>query len=414
MNGATSHPSSFALLVIVFIAIAGLILLVGKFKLNAFVALILASLFVGLCAGMKLADIPKTFQGGRGAVLASVAVVVGLGTMLGKMLAESGGAEVIARSVIAVFGQKRIDWAMVFIALIVGIPVWFSVGLVLLLPIVLTLARETKTPLLFLGVPLLAGLSIAHGLIPPHPGPMAAIELLRADLGKTILYSFMIGVPTAILVGPILGRFLAPRITVEPGAMAEQLTRKSERTNLPGFALTLFTILLPIILMLAASGADVFLEKTGRYGQLREWLDFLGSPIVALLAGVLFSFYSFGFARGFVRKQVSKFVEDCLAPVATVLLVVGAGGGFSRVLLASGVGDSMAGLANKLNVSPLIFGWLVAALIRVAAGSATGAIPTAAGIMAPILVAFPGTKLELLVIAMGAGSSVLSHLRSEE
>lgn len=396
-----------SLLVCTVVAVLGLVLLIARGKFHSFIALVIASIFVGLASGMELPLIAKSFQDGVGAVLGSIAIIVGLGTILGKMLAESGGAEVVAQRLIVIFGRNRLDWAMGFIALIVGIPVWFSVGLVLMVPIMFTLAREAKVPLLHVGIPLIAGLSVAHGLVPPHPGPMVAIELLHADVGKTIFWSLVVGLPTTILCGPILGRWLTKRVFVEIGGIGAVVAPASARKTLPGFGLTLFTILLPILLMLLASGADVWLPKEDR---LRQWSDFAGNPIVAMLVGVLFSFYSFGWARGFDRKGLAKFTEECLTPIASLLLIVGAGGGFSKVLVASGVGKAMEEIARTSHLSPLLFGWLVAALIRVATGSATVAISTAAGIMVPIVAHLPGTNLVLLIISMGAGSSVFSHV----
>ena len=397
-----------SLLVYALAAVVGLVFLIASLKLNSFVALILASLFVGLCSGMKLVNIAKSFQEGVGAVLGSVAIVVGLGTILGKMLAESGGARVVADTLIRAMGEKHLHWTMMLIAFIVGIPVWFTVGLVLLIPIVFTLAKQTRTPLLHLGIPMVAGLSVMHGLVPPHPGPIVAIEMLKADVGKTILYSVLIGLPTAIVAGPIFGKFIARRVVVEvSGGIADQLTREEGPRKLPGFWLTVLTILLPVLLMLLATVGDVTLPKESA---VRQGLDFMGSPVVALLVAVVFSFFSFGTARGFNREQILKFSNDCLGPVAMVLLVVGAGGGFNKVLVASGVGDAIAALARDSHLSILLLGWLVAALIRVATGSATVAISTAAGILVPIAAASQGVNLELLVLAMGAGSLILSHV----
>jgi GntP family gluconate:H+ symporter len=399
------HQTS--LLLYTLAAVLGLIVLIARFKLNAFLALILASLSVGLCAGMKLPDIAREFQAGVGSTLGSIAVVVGLGTMLGKMLAESGGAEVVAHTLIRALGEQRLPWTMLLVALIVGLPVFFSVGLVLLIPVLFALARRTGAPLLHLGLPLVAGLSVSHGLVPPHPGPMVAIEKLGADVGKTILYALLIGVPTAILAGPLFGSFLSRRVAVEPGGIGAQLVQRSERKNPPGFGMTMLTILLPVLLMLGATLADVTRPEGDR---VRAWADLIGSPLVAMLLATLFSFWSFGAACGFDRKQILKFTEDCVGPAASILLVVGAGGGFSKVLAGSGVEAAMAGWARGLDVSPLVLGWLVAALIRVAVGSATVAITMSAAILLPVLTAAPDTNRELLVISMGAGSLILSHL----
>src|SRR5437667_4074846 len=399
------------LLLVALLAVVGLILLIARFKLNAFIALMLASLFVGVCSGMKLSDVPKSFLEGVGKVLGDIAVVIGLGTILGKMLAESGGAEVVANRLVRALGKERLDWAMMFVAFIVGIPVFFAVGLVLLVPIVFTLVRETRTPLLRVAIPLVAGLSVVHGLVPPHPGPVAAMGIFnelagKADMGTTILYSLLIGLPTAIIAGPLFGKWISGKVEAGLPGAAEQLA-PAARGNLPSFAFTVFTILLPVLLMLLATVADLTLRKEHA---LRQGADLIGHPAVAMLSAVLFSFYSFGFARGFSRDAMAKFANDCLAPVASMLLVVGAGGGFSRVLNQGNVGKAIAELAGGAHLSPLLLGWLVAALIRVATGSATVAITMAAGILAPVVAGTPGVHLELLILAMRAGSTILSHV----
>ena len=404
------------LLLCALVAVLGLVLLIARFKLNAFVALILASLFVGICSGMNLPrpelflhlqGIGKAFAEGVGNVLASIAMVVGLGTILGKLLAESGGAEVIAQWLIRMLGPGRMNWTMLLIAFLVGLPVWFSVGLVLLVPILFTLVKESGKPMLQLGIPLLAGLSAAHTLVPPHPGPLAAIGILHADAGRTILYSLLIALPTAVVAGPMFAKIITPHVQVTPGAIAVQLSTKDGRRSLPAFGITLFTILLPVVLMMAASAADLALDKQSAF---RAWIDFVGQPTVAMLIAVLFSFYSFGAALGFGRDEILRFSNECLGPVAMVLLVVGAGGGFSRTLEYSGVGKAITELVIGSQLSPLLLGWMIAVLLRIAAGSATVAVSTAAGIMAPIAAGVPGINLELLVIAMGAGSGIFSHL----
>jgi GntP family gluconate:H+ symporter len=413
MNTFFGLSHSWSLLLITAVAVTGLIVLIARFKLNSFIALALASLFVGLCAGLALPELVKAFQEGMGKVLGDIAMVVGLGTVLGKMLAESGGAERIATTLVQAFGQRWTHWTMMLIAFIVGIPVFFAVGLVLLIPIVITVAREMKTPLLQLGIPLVAGLSVVHCLVPPHPGPIAAVGFFQGvagnvDVGKVILYSLIVGFPAAVIGGPLLGTWLARRVTGEGnGGLTEQLQPSDEQKSRPGFGLAVLTILLPILLMLLATVADITLPKESR---VRQWIDFSGSPIVAMLVAVLFSFWSFGFARGFGKDQVLKFTNDCLGPVASILLVVGAGGGFNKVLVVSGVGEAIANLAKGAHLSPLLLGWLVAALIRVATGSATVAISTAAAILAPIVAQTPGANVELLVVAMGAGSLILSHV----
>lgn len=386
------------------VSVVLLILLIARWKLNSFLALIVASLFAGICAGMNLPDIAKAFGEGVGAVLGSIAMVVGLGAVLGKMLGESGGADVIATTIARVFGEKRLPWAMVLIALIVGLPVFFAVGLVLLIPIVVALARKTGRSFLSLSLPLVAGLSVAHGLIPPHPGPMLAIETLKADAGKTILYSLIIAAPTAIIAGPIFSAWICRR--VKSPALPALAVSATKPKSPPSFAVAVITVSLPALLMLLSSAADLLFAKGH---PLRAAANFIGSPLCALTFSVLVSLFTFGVARGFDRHQILKFSEDCLGPTANVLLIVGAGGGFNKILVASGVGQVISSATASVALSPLILGWLVAALIRIATGSATVAISAAAGIMAPIAMAQP-VNLELLVVAMGAGSLILSHL----
>jgi GntP family gluconate:H+ symporter len=402
-----THQPIF-LLGCVLLAVVCLILLIARCKIPAFIALPLVSLGVGLTAGMDAGSIVKAFQEGVGAMLSSVAVVVGLGIVLGKLLEHSGGAAVIARTFIRTFGPQRLHWTLMLVGFVVGIPVFFTVGLVLLVPILFTIVQESKRPLLFLAVPMVAGLSVAHGLVPPHPGPMAAVAALGADPGKTLALALAIGLLAAVLSGPLLGRILANRVqlasTSATAITAEPASRKAAP---PSFGIALFTILLPVLLMLAATVADLVLPSRAT---VRSWIDLAGSPIAAMLIATLFAFYSFGTARGFTRSELLKFSETSLAPAAGILLVVGAGGGFNRVLVASGVGDAMATVAQSVQLSPLLLGWLVAALIRIATGSATVAITTAAGIVAPFAAKLPGTNLELLVIATGAGSLILSHL----
>jgi GntP family gluconate:H+ symporter len=389
------------------LAIVALVVLVARFKLNAFLALMLASLFVGISSGMPPLNVAKAFQTGVGNTLGFIAVVVGLGTMLGKMLAESGGAEVIAETFIRAFGTRRLHWALMIVGFVVGLPVFFGVGVVLLMPIVAALLRDTKQPLLYLGIPLVAGLSVSHGLVPPHPGPVVAIGTLGADIGKTILYSIVIGVPAAIIAGPIFGKIISKRVPIQLGGLGEALVPKTLRKNCPSFATTIGTILLPVVLMLGATVADVTLPKDNG---VRVWLDFIGSPAVAMLAATLVSLFTFGYACGFSRQDILKFTDECVGPAASIILIVGAGGGFSKVLEEGGVGKMLAESAGHLNVSVLLLAWLIAAAIRVAVGSATVAITLAASLILPLAAASPGTNRELLVLSLGAGSLILSHL----
>ncbi len=401
-----SHDTS--LLLFTLIAVAGLILLIARFKVNPILAIVLAALFIGLTSGMELSAIMKRFTEGVGSMLGSIAMILGLGSMLGKLMAESGGAERIALTLIDRLGESRVHWTILAIACIVGVPVFFQVGLVLLIPLAFIMAQKTRIPLLQIGIPLVSGLSVMHGLVPPHPGPMVAIEVLKADVGKTILYSVLVGIPTSILAGPLFGKFLARRVPLQAsGELVAQFTQKANHKNLPGFAITVFTILLPVLLMLVATAVDLGFPKGHAF---RQGVDFIGHPIVALLIAVLISFYSLGYKCRFDRHQILGFTNDCLAPIGGVILVIGAGGGFKEVLVGSGVGAAIAERASHWHLSPLFFAWLVAALIRIATGSATVAIATAAGIVLPVASGIPGVNLELVVVAMGAGSLILSHV----
>ena len=388
-------------------AVVALILLIARFRVHPFIALVVVSLLLGAAAGMPLGSVVTAFQEGVGTALGFIAVVVGLGTMLGKMMAESGGATRIATTLIARFGEQRVHWAIMFVAFIVGIPVFLQVGFLLLIPLVFTIARRTGLSLVKIGIPLVAGLSVVHGMVPPHPAAMLAVGAYHADVGKTILWSLLIGLPTAALAGPVYAAWVAPRVKlVRDNPMASILEGTAPKT-MPSFGVSVFTVLIPVILMIAASAADLTLGTTS---PLRRTLDVTGSPIVALLLALLVSFWTLGARQGFTRGEILKFTNDCLAPTAAIILVIGAGGGFNKVLLASGVGTAIAGVATTSHASPLLLAWTIAALIRVATGSATVAMTTAAGIVAPIALLVPGTSPELLVIATGAGSLVLSHV----
>src|SRR4051812_5888975 len=389
------------------LAVIALILLIARARLHPFIALVVVSLTMGIAAGMNGLAAVKAFQDGVGNVLGFIAIVVALGTMLGKMMAESGAATRIATTLIGLFGERRVHWAIMFVAFIVGIPVFFQVGFVLLVPLVFTIARRTGISLVKIGIPLVAGLSVVHGMLPPHPAAMLAVTAYNADVGRTILYGLLVGIPTAALAGPLYASWISPRIPLSPdNPLAAQLGGESTE-KMPGFAISVMTVLIPVMLMVLSSVADVALDPSS---STRNTLHFIGQPVVALLLALLFSFWSLGRVRHFTRDQLLKFCNDCLAPTATILLVIGAGGGFNQVLVASGVGRAISTMAIGSHASPLLLAWGIAALIRVATGSATVAMTTAAGIVAPIAASIPGTNAELLVLATGAGSLILSHV----
>ena len=352
---------------VAFLGVSVVVLLITWLRLPAFISLAAGSFAVGMAAGMPLVEIPRAFQQGVGDTLGFIAMVIGLGTVIGKLLAESGGAVVVSNALIRGLGTRRLDWALLFSGFIIGLPVFFQVGLVLLAPVLFTLTRTTNTPLLRLGIPLVAGLSATHGLTPPHPGPLAAIERLGADTGRTLFYAIAVSLPVAMVAGPVFGRYVSSRISPASGGMGDQLTGHTSATRAPSLAATLLTILLPVLLMLTGSLA----QATMADGMPRRAIAFAGSPLVAMLLATLLAMYTFGRSCGFDRSRVLHFAEESLPPIASVLLVVGAGGGFGRVLDAAGVDTAIAEAMGGLAFSPLVLGWVIAALLRLSVGSAT-------------------------------------------
>jgi GntP family gluconate:H+ symporter len=398
-----------ALLVYAIVAVVALVVLIARFKLNPFVTLISVSLALGAAIGMPMSTIVRSFETGVGNTLGHIALVVGLGTMLGKMMAESGGAERIAHTLIDKFGPKNVHWAMMTIAFIVGLPVFFEVGFVLLIPIAFNVAKRTNTSMLLVGIPMVAGLSVVHGLIPPHPAALLAVTAYQADIGRTIFYALIVGIPTAVIAGPFFAMLISKYVKLEGhNPLADQFIEEAtEPHQLPSFGVTLFTVLLPVVLMLIGSWADLI---TAPKSLPNELLKFAGNSVMALLIASLVSFYTFGKARGFNRDMILKFTNECLAPTAMITLVVGAGAGFGRILIDGGVSKVIIEVATSAHVSVLLLGWVVAAMLRIATGSATVAMATASGIVAPIAKAAAGVRPELLVLATGAGSLILSHV----
>lgn len=399
---------SLYLLVAALISVIGLIVLVAVVKLNPVITLLVTSLALAVVAGMPLTAVIHSFEAGVGGVLGHIALVVGLGTMLGKMMAESGASERIAYTLVRVFGEKNVPWAMMTIALIVGLPAFFEVGFVLLAPILFTVARRTNTSIVLAGIPMVAGLSVVHGLVPPHPAAMLAVTAFKADVGRTIFYALLIGVPAAIIAGPLYAKLIAPHIALtDENPMADQLTGHEERQNLPGFWLSVFAVALPVALMLAGSWADGF-SRPGT--ALNNALRLFGNDDMALLIGALFSFITLGTMRGFSRATILRFSTECLAPTAAITLLIGAGGGFGRVLQDCGVANAILTVALRGHVPLLLLAWLLAALIRLSTGSSTVAMSTAAAIVAPIALHSAGVHPELLAIATGSGALIFSHV----
>ncbi|KXV33913.1 permease DsdX [Gluconobacter thailandicus] len=383
-------------------AIVAVVVLIARFRLNPFIVLFSVSLLLALCAGMPPNQVVASFEAGAGHVLGHVGTIIALGTMLGKMLAESGGADRIALTISERAGRQRIDWAMMVIGLLVGLPVFFEVGVVLLFPLAFVLAARTDTSILRVALPMGAALSVTHAMIPPHPATLLALSAYHANTGTTIFWGVLLGTPIAAIAGPLFARFISPRVPItETNALAAQFVSREIPADLPGFTITVLTITCPVILMLIGSAADLF---TTPKSMLNTFLHFIGNTDIALLLATVMSFYVLGLARGFSRETILRFTNECLAPTALIMLLVGAGGGFGRELIDSGVSKAITDAAVSAHVPLLILAWLLAAIVRVACGSSTVAMSTASGIAGPILAHSQGVSPELMVIATGAGS----------
>ncbi|SES43728.1 gluconate:H+ symporter [Actinokineospora terrae] len=384
------------------LGIALIVVLITKLKFHPFLALVLGSGALGLVAGMPVGTLIESFTKGVGSTVAGVGVLIALGAMLGKLLADSGGADQIVDTILGRASGRKLPWAMALVAALIGLPMFFEIGLVMLIPVVLLAARRSGKPLMLLGIPALAGLSVLHGLVPPHPGPLVAVDALKADLGLTLGLGVLVAIPTVIIAGPVFARFAARWVPVEAPVVEDEAQRPTTR---PSFAATLATVLLPVVLMLGKALADILLAKENT---VRHVLDFLGAPLVALLLAVLVGMVTLG--RGFGRDRLAASIGESLPPIAGILLIVGAGGGFKQTLVDAGVGNVITGLAQDANFSPLLLGWLIAVAIRLATGSATVATISAAGIIAPLAVGMEPTHAALLALAIGAGSLFFSHV----
>jgi GntP family gluconate:H+ symporter len=423
-------------LIVAVIGIALIVLLIVAVKLHAFLALTIGSLFVGLASGIGAGGVTKSYENGVGGVLGYVGVLIALGAMLGKLLADSGGADKVVDTLLR--GRAGgLPWKMALVAGIIGIPMFFEIGLVLLIPIVMLAVRRSGGKAMLLGIPALAGLSVLHGFVPPHPGPLAAIGILHANVGITLALGLLVAIPSVAVAGPVFARFAAQWVPIGASGAALAVTGGSHSssdaelsrgqddparlsgaeeagtaqdpnaTRSPTFTWTLITVLSPVVLMLLKAAADLWMSKDAA---LFPFLEFIGDPVVALLIAVLLAMYTFGTAVGFTVSVLSKKIGESLYPIVGVLLIVGAGGGFKQVLVDGGTGTAIAKIAVAASLSALVLGWMVAVLIRLATGSATVATVTAAGIVAPLAVGLNDPNLALVVLAIGAGSLFFSHV----
>ena len=381
-----------------------LLLLVMVFRLNALFALLIASMAVGAAQGMDPVAILSAMQEGIGSTLGQIALILAFGAMLGKLIADGGGARRITNGLMQLFGRKNLPWAMVLTGFIVGIPLFYNVGFVVLVPFAFMICASTGVHLLYVAIPLLAALSVTHGFLPPHPGATAVAVIYKADIGLTMIYGCMVSVPAIIISGPLFARTLSHLKPNPPESLFQVPVRADH--ELPGFVVSLFTALFPVLLIAFASVADLIFPS----GSL--WLPvvrFVGDPVVALLVAVLTAVYTMGMRQGKSIKEIMAQTEEAARGITMILFIIGASGAFKQVLVDSGIGDYIAEWAKGLSFSPLVLAWAIAALIRVSLGSATVAALTAAGIVLPVMASTQASP-ELMTLATGAGSLMFSHV----
>ena len=391
-------------LLIILLGIILLIFLITIVKLDTFISFVIVSIAVGLAEGMKPDDLLKAVETGIGSTLGSLVMILGFGAMLGKLVAESGAAQRISSKLISLFGIKYIQWAMVITGFIVGIPMFYNVGFVILVPLIFTVAASTGLPLLYVGIPMLASLSVTHGFLPPHPSPSAISIMFKADIGKTLLYGIIIAIPVIIIAGPFFARTLK---NIQATPLKEFVNPKILREEeMPGMALSVLTAILPVILIIFSTIIGLTSLKGTIAGRI---ISFIGSPSIALLISVLVAMYTLGLARGKKMKEISEMIAKSVVSITMVLLIIAGSGILKQVLTDSGVSEYIAGWLGQSSLSPLFLGWLIAAVIRVCVGSATVAGLTAAGIILP-MVSGGSVNAELMVLSIGAGSLMLSHV----
>jgi gluconate:H+ symporter, GntP family len=403
-------------LLIVALGIIFLLFLITKLKLNTFISLIITAFAIALALGIPLDKIVESIEGGMGATLGSIALIFGLGAILGRLVADAGGAQQIAVTLIDRFGQKHIQWAVVISSFIIGIALFFEVGLVLLVPIVFQIAKESKVPILYLGIPMAAALSVTHGFLPPHPGPTVIAQQYEASIGMVLLYGIIIAIPAVIIAGPLFTK-LVKKISPDSfhKSTAEQIdsigsNKKLNPENIPGFGISVFTSLLPVILMAIATIVDL-IQDLGNVADnlLFDVIHLIGEPTTALLISVLLAVYTMGMKRNIPMKQVMQSAEEAVRAIGMMLLIIGGGGVLKQVLIDGGVGDSVSALFAGSQMSPLLLAWLIAAILRIALGSATVSALTTAGLVIPLM---QGADVDpaLMVLATGAGSLIASHV----
>ncbi|TVR17912.1 MAG: gluconate transporter [Balneolaceae bacterium] len=394
------------------VSILVLLFLIIVLRMQAFIALLLVSLLAAVAGGIPAGEIIDTIQQGMGGILGYIAVVIGIGTMIGEMLHVSGGAKQIADTIIKGFGERKAPWALSLIGLIVAIPVFFEVALILFIPLVYNITKKTGKSILRYGIPLAAGIAVAHSFIPPTPGPVAVAALIGADLGWVIFFGLIAGIPATIVGGIFFGRYIGERINVgvpeKMVATVPGIELGGERRK-PGFGIAVAIIIVPLILILSNTATNVWL---GEDHTLSQWMSFVGHPFSALMISILMAFYFLGTKLGFTREEVQRVATKSMEPVGMIILLTGAGGVFGRVLVATGVGEVLVDVMSSTNLPVVLFAFLVATVIRVAQGSATVAMVTAAGLIAPIIEmgSYSPPLIGTIVIAIACGATVLSHV----
>ncbi|MBS4913093.1 MAG: gluconate:H+ symporter [Veillonella sp.] len=393
-----------------------LILLILKAKLHAFIALLTTCFYLGFITGMPLPKIAASIQAGVADILGFLACVIGLGTILGKLLEYSGGAEVLATTMLKKMGEKRAALVMTIVGVLAGISVFVEVGFVLLFPIVFFVAKKAKLPLFYLGIPLAVALMIVHCMVPPHPAAFAITISLGADVGKVILYSLLISTPTAILAGPVWSKWITKHLKGESESntsknLDDQANPLKDATtlpeNAPGFGITLFTIILPLLIMVART---ILLMTLDKGSSLVPAVELIGNPLTALFISVLFAYYALGLSKGKTMDNLLAITDECFKPIAGILLIIGAGGAFNQMLIDSHLGASLSLWLSSLNMSPILLAWFVAFVLHGAIGSATVAMIGAAGMVSPLLAYYPGLQPEIVVLAIGSGAIGLTHV----
>jgi gluconate:H+ symporter, GntP family len=397
-------------LILAFLAgIAVIVVLITVVKLHPFLALIFGGLTVGLAAGENLVTVLKSFTSGFGTTAAGVGILIALGAMFAKLLADSGGADEIVDTIVGHASPRALPWAMALVGAIIGLPMFFEIGLVLLMPVIYLVARRSQLSLITVGIPALAGLSAMHGFVPPHPGPLTAIDLLGADLGITLALGVAVAIPTIVVAGPLFGKLAGRWVVVgAPDTFDADEFADEENLHRPSFPITLFSVLLPVGLMLGKALVDIFIEDENQW--FRQIFDSLGTPVIALLIAVIVGLFTLGRGAGMTHDQITKCVESGLPPVAGIILIVAAGGGFKQVLVDSGIGTLLARWAEDVSISVLVLAWLLAVLIRLATGSATVATITASSLIVGLVEGMSTGETSLVVLAVGAGSLFFSHV----